>query len=124
MTSVFSKFKGLWAATRRHPQKPVPPAPMVVGHPADAAVAARSSASAKPPRPKRPLYYRPLFWLVLLTGALTAGGATRFYRIWMTTKAQLPDVSTLLSYERGGTITIQADDGQVLQKLVRPPETN
>jgi penicillin-binding protein 1A len=54
---------------------------------------------------------------VLLTGALTAGGATRVYRVWLTTNAQLPDVSRLPSYERGGTITIQADDGQVLQKI-------
>jgi penicillin-binding protein 1A len=58
-----------------------------------------------------------LFWLVLLIGSLSAGGVTRFYRIWLVTNAQLPDTSELLSYERGGTITIRADDGGILQKI-------
>ncbi|NER83893.1 MAG: penicillin-binding protein, partial [Leptolyngbya sp. SIO1D8] len=72
----------------------------------------------KTPDPwRRPLYYRPLFWAVLLLGALGASGVSRGYRVWRTTEAQLPAVSQLLTYERNGTITIQADDGTVLQKI-------
>ncbi|MEL6382138.1 MAG: transglycosylase domain-containing protein, partial [Cyanobacteria bacterium J06626_18] len=73
--------------------------------------------TARKPPYRRPLYYRPLFWLLLFLGATGAGGLSRGYRIWRATEADLPPVSGLLTYERGGTITIQADDGTVLQKI-------
>ena len=66
---------------------------------------------------RRPLYSRPLFWLALVLGAGTAGGLTRSYRIWQAVEANLPEVSTVLTYERHGTITIKAADGAILQKL-------
>ena len=116
MTSVFSKFRGLWAAASSSPSQKSG-ATLAVGRSGQATPEEKNTQSQRPRRPKRPLYFRPLFWLVLLVGSLSAGGATRFYRIWLTTNAQLPDVSELPTYERGGTITIRADDGGVLQKI-------
>ncbi|NEQ31195.1 MAG: penicillin-binding protein 1A [Leptolyngbya sp. SIO4C5] len=77
------------------------------------------SHPSKPPHHsyRRPLYFRPLFWLVLLGGTALAGGATRAYRIWQTTEASLPIVSEVLTYERTGTVTLIASDGTILQKL-------
>lgn len=80
-------------------------------------LARRAQRSRRKSPYRRPLYYRPLFWLVLLVGATAAGGVNRGYRIWQATVAGLPPVSGLLTYERDGTITIQADDGTILQKL-------
>ena len=77
----------------------------------------RSSRAQQTPPCRRPLYYRPLFWVVLLLGALGAGSVSRGYRVWRTTEAQIPPIAKLLAYERGGTITIQADNGTVLQKI-------
>ncbi len=65
----------------------------------------------------KPLYKTFLFWLTLLVGASLAGSATRAYRFWQEADANLPDVSTALTFERTGTITIKADDGSVLQKI-------
>ena len=70
-----------------------------------------------PPPQRRPLYFRPLFWLALVLGAGIAGGITRSYRVWQTVEANLPEVSKVLTYERHGTITIKAADGSILQKL-------
>ena len=66
---------------------------------------------------RRPLYFRPLFWLTLVLGAGIAGGVTRSYRVWQAVEAELPEVAKALTYERNGTITIKAADGSILQKL-------
>jgi penicillin-binding protein 1A len=70
-----------------------------------------------PFRPRRPLYFRPIFWLVLVLGAGLAGGVTRGYRIWQTTHANLPDPTQALTYERNGTVTMVSADGVILQKI-------
>ena len=75
----------------------------------------RASSSPRPPR--RPLYFRLIFWLVLILGAGLAGGATRGYRIWQATNADLPDPTQALTYERNGTITMVSADGVILQKI-------
>jgi penicillin-binding protein 1A len=80
------------------------------------------SKTRRSPRPRRPLYFRPLFWLVLLAGSTVAGASNRAYRVWRATEADLPEVSRILTFEQRGTITIRAADGSVLQKLGPPPE--
>ncbi|NJO11779.1 MAG: PBP1A family penicillin-binding protein, partial [Leptolyngbyaceae cyanobacterium SL_1_1] len=78
----------------------------------------RNRQGQRPPQPyRRPLYFRPLFWLVLIGGAAVAGGAAKGYRIWQITEASLPVVSEVLTYQRTGTITLKASDGAILQKL-------
>ena len=77
----------------------------------------RRKTAPNPIPPRRPLYFRPIFWLVLLLGAGLAGGATRGYRIWQTTKEALPDPTKALSYERNGTITMVSADNVILQKI-------
>ncbi|ASC69395.1 Penicillin-binding protein [Halomicronema hongdechloris C2206] len=79
--------------------------------------ARRRRRSPHPPQ-RRPLYRRPLFWGVLLVAAGVAGGTTRAYRFWVAANATLPDdISRVLTYQRGGTLTIEASDGRILQKL-------
>ncbi|NEQ43113.1 MAG: PBP1A family penicillin-binding protein [Leptolyngbya sp. SIOISBB] len=75
------------------------------------------SESDRLPPYRRPLYYRPLFWLVLAVGAVSATGITRSYRIWQATEADLPTVTELETFERQGTITITSADGVILQKI-------
>jgi penicillin-binding protein 1A len=77
----------------------------------------RVKTARQPIPPRRPLYFRPIFWLVLVLGAGLAGGATRGYRIWQTTNAELPDPTQALTYERNGTITMVSADGVILQKI-------
>lgn len=77
----------------------------------------RRKTAPNPIPPRRPLYFRPIFWLVLLLGAGLAGGATRGYRIWQTTNEALPDPTKALSYERNGTITMVSADNVILQKI-------
>lgn len=79
--------------------------------------ARRRKTVSNPPPPRRPLYFRLIFWLVLILGAGLAGGATRGYRIWQATTAALPDPTQALTYERNGTITMVSADGVILQKL-------
>jgi penicillin-binding protein 1A len=69
------------------------------------------------PRPPKPVYTNPLFWLVILLGAGLAGPVTRATRFVVAENAKLPDVSNALTFERQGTITIKADDDTVLQKI-------
>jgi penicillin-binding protein 1A len=69
------------------------------------------------PRSYRPLFLRPLFWVVLLAGAGIAGGGTRAYRVIEATSANLPDPNQALTYQRDGTITMVSADGVILQKL-------
>lgn len=122
VANAFSKMLGIWGSSgqrrRRRPatlnttSAEAPSAPVVAPPHYDP-----QSPTAKQPRRRRPLHYRPLFWVVLFTGALGAGGANRVYRVWRATDAQLPDVSSLTSFEREGTITLQAADGSILQKI-------
>jgi penicillin-binding protein 1A len=58
-----------------------------------------------------------LFWLVVAAGAISATGLNRGYRIWYATEQSLPNVSSLQTFERQGTITIQSADGAILQKI-------
>lgn len=69
------------------------------------------------PRRYRPLFLRPLFWVVVLAGAGIAGGGTRAYRVMEATNAKLPDPNQALIYQRDGTITMVSADGVILQKL-------
>jgi penicillin-binding protein 1A len=55
--------------------------------------------------------------VLLLTAALLAGGATRSYRLWQTTQADLPETDEALTYQRDGTVTMISADGVILQKL-------
>ncbi|MGB3139112.1 MAG: PBP1A family penicillin-binding protein [Nodosilinea sp.] len=73
--------------------------------------------SVIPPRRYRPLFLRPLFWVVLLAGASIAGGSTRVIRVFEATNAALPDSNTALTYQRDGTVTMVSADGVILQKL-------
>jgi penicillin-binding protein 1A len=70
-----------------------------------------------PQRSYRPLFLRPLFWLILLAGAGIAGGGTRAYRVLQATNASLPDPAQALTYQRDGTVTMVSADGIILQKL-------
>ncbi len=79
--------------------------------------AGRHKSRPNPIPPRRPLYVRPIFWLVLLLGAGLAGGATRAYRLWQATNASLPDPTQALTYERNGTVTMVSADGVILQKM-------
>lgn len=71
------------------------------------------------PRPpyRRPLYFRPLFWVILLLGSSAASIGTRGYRIWENTVADLPDIAPVSTFERDGTMTLIASDGTILQKI-------
>ncbi|MGB6013774.1 MAG: PBP1A family penicillin-binding protein, partial [Nodosilinea sp.] len=69
------------------------------------------------PHRYRPLFLRPLFWLVLLAGAGIAGGGTRAYRVIEATNAALPESTAALTYQRDGTVTMVSADGVILQKL-------
>ena len=66
---------------------------------------------------RRPLYYRPLFWLMLTVGAMGATAVSRGYRVWHTTEADLPPITNLQTFERQGTITLKSADGVILQKI-------
>ena len=77
----------------------------------------RRRGAANPIPPRRPLYFRPIFWLVLALSAGLAGGATRSCRVWQTTQAELPDPTQALTYERNGTVTMVSADGVILQKI-------
>lgn len=79
--------------------------------------AARDRSDRQLPPHRRPLHYRPLFWIVLTIGALGATGLSRGYRIYRATEADLPPVANLKTYERQGTITIKSADGVILQKI-------
>jgi penicillin-binding protein 1A len=123
VTSVFSKFQGLWTAIS---QGASPSSEAASLHQdlaqAEAVGVAKTpersvSKTRRSPRPRRPLYFRPLFWLVLLAGSTVAGASNRAYRVWRATEADLPEVSRILTFEQRGTITIRAADGSVLQKL-------
>lgn len=76
-----------------------------------------SAAAVAKQRQPRLLYQSFVFWMALFAGAGLAGPATRGYRFWQEANANLPDVSDALTFERTGTITIKADDGDVLQKI-------
>ncbi|WOD38277.1 penicillin-binding protein 1A [Nodosilinea sp. E11] len=69
------------------------------------------------PRRYRPLFLRPLFWVIVLAGAGIAGGGTRVYRVLQVTNDSLPDPTTALIYQRDGTVTMVSADGVILQKL-------
>ena len=79
--------------------------------------AAPAQKQTVPPRHYRPLFLRPLFWIVLLAGAGMAGGGTRAYRVIVATNAALPDPNAALTYQRDGTVTMVSADGVILQKL-------
>ncbi|MBE9061981.1 PBP1A family penicillin-binding protein, partial [cf. Phormidesmis sp. LEGE 11477] len=57
------------------------------------------------------------FWLMLLVAAGIAGTSARLYQIWLDVHETVPDVSKALTFERSGTITLKAGDGQILQKV-------
>lgn len=57
------------------------------------------------------------FWLALLVAAGVAGTSARLYQIWQNVNETVPDVSKALTFERSGTITLKAGDGQILQKV-------
>lgn len=73
--------------------------------------------SRRRPQFRRPLHLRVIFWLALVVGATAASGATRAYRLWNSTLADLPETSAALTYQRGGTITVKSADGAILQKM-------
>ncbi|MEM8504726.1 MAG: PBP1A family penicillin-binding protein [Cyanobacteria bacterium P01_D01_bin.1] len=57
------------------------------------------------------------FWLLLLLAAGAAGTGARLYQLWEDVYETVPDVSKALTFERSGTITLKAGDGQILQKV-------
>jgi penicillin-binding protein 1A len=113
-----NRLKGMFVKTEHQDHFPMssPPLRTSVTPPE---LAPPELPSATPPKLpyRRPLYYRPIFWLVLTTGAIATTGLTRTYRIWHNTEASLPPVENLKTFERQGTITIKADNGTVLQKI-------
>lgn len=122
--AFFDRIKGLFADSGRRRMKSPhnvmmassAPTRSPEASPHQSASLGAQRRSQRPPY-RRPLYYRPLFWLILFVGAAGASGLSRGYRIWRATEAELPDVASLTTYERDGTITIQADDGSILQKI-------
>ena len=54
---------------------------------------------------------------MLLVAAGIAGTSARLYQIWLNVHETVPDVSKALTFERTGTITLRAGDGQILQKV-------
>jgi len=77
----------------------------------------RQKMATNPIPPRRPLYFRPVFWGVLILGVGLAGGATRAYRLVVATNSALPDPTQALTYERNGTITMVSADDVILQKI-------
>jgi len=59
-------------------------------------------------------YLRLLFWSSLL---MVGGGAFLAHEGWKAMEKSLPNTSTVLTYQRDGTITIKADDGSILQQM-------
>jgi penicillin-binding protein 1A len=59
-------------------------------------------------------YLRVLFWSSLL---IAGAGAYAVYEGWQRLEQGLPDVDTVLTYKRDGTITITASDGSILQQV-------
>ena len=66
---------------------------------------------------KKQPYKRIRFWLLLFLGAGIAGPSARLYLLYSNLQENIPDVTKALTYERSGTITLRAADGQVLQKV-------
>ncbi|MCC5898437.1 MAG: penicillin-binding protein 1A [Phormidium sp. BM_Day4_Bin.17] len=58
-----------------------------------------------------------LFWSIFALGGLTLGGVAWARRELAAIDNSLPDPSELLTYARGGTITIKAADGSILQQI-------
>ncbi|HIK46817.1 MAG TPA: PBP1A family penicillin-binding protein [Leptolyngbyaceae cyanobacterium M65_K2018_010] len=77
---------------------------------------ARPAATSRP-RLTPPSGQQLVLPLILLVGALLAGGGTRAYRIVQATQASLPEAEEALTYERDGTVTMVSADGVILQKL-------
>ncbi|MEM9947290.1 MAG: transglycosylase domain-containing protein, partial [Cyanobacteria bacterium P01_D01_bin.36] len=88
--------------------------PVAVGLPATVGAATR--ARKKQVRRKPPYKYI-RFWLLLFLGAGIAGPGARLYLLWSNLRESVPDVTKALTYERSGTITLEASDGKVLQKV-------
>ena len=80
------------------------------------ALAVRRRRPSKEPENK-PAYKRPAFWIVLLIGAGIAGPGARLYRLYAELQEAVPDVKKALTYERTGTITLKASNGEILQKV-------
>ncbi len=75
------------------------------------------AANVTYPSAQRRAHQRPSFWLLLIVGASVAGTSTQFYRLRSDLQKTVPDVTQALTYERSGTITLKARDGQILQKV-------
>ncbi len=59
-------------------------------------------------------YLRVLFWSSLL---MVGGGAYIAHEGWEALQQGLPDTDAVLTYQRDGTITIEASDGSILQQM-------
>ncbi|HEY9889156.1 MAG TPA: PBP1A family penicillin-binding protein, partial [Candidatus Obscuribacterales bacterium] len=124
MTNTFVKrFRQLLTRPQsaENPASAAPPpafaATTVPAESAQAATAAPVGKARRQPPYRRPLQYRPLFWFILVAGALGAAGGSRSYRLWQSTTATLPEVANLRTFERQGTITIKSADDVILQKI-------
>jgi len=60
------------------------------------------------------LVLRLLFWV---TFGLTAGGAAACFWVWRSLESSLPDTASISSFVRGGTTTIKASNGAILQQI-------
>ncbi|NEO83571.1 MAG: PBP1A family penicillin-binding protein [Spirulina sp. SIO3F2] len=84
-------------------------------------VVGATSATAKPKvtaKPRRPLYRKIWFWVLLVITTGLGAGSAYGYQLWQNLEAQLPEsVSAVATYTRKETMRVKAADGTVLQEL-------
>lgn len=67
--------------------------------------------------PKNPLYRKPKFWVAVGLGVGVTGGAIALGTTWWSLESNLPDPSYVFTFVRDGTLTIKAENGQILQQI-------
>lgn len=65
--------------------------------------------------PRRPLYRRRRFWLGLGMVGVLGGIGYGTYQLWLIEKS-LPDVRDIADFERDGTVTLKATNGDILMQ--------
>ena len=66
---------------------------------------------------KKALYQRWWVWTLISLGALAGGTALTGWQSYKAAKATLPDVEAVRTFARAGSITIKADNGEILQQM-------
>jgi penicillin-binding protein 1A len=73
--------------------------------------------SGKPPNHQKPVYQRWWIWTLIGLGAATSGTILTMRQTLNAVEQGLPEVGSVLTYVRDGTLTLKASDGEILQQI-------